>query len=72
LGRCAPSPLLAVLDQPPGMGERLVKGASPTWRSEMTRNMKEIFAVVKRNNGKTHWTRIGVAFENSDVMRSSS
>lgn len=33
----------------------------------MTRNMKEIFAVVKRNNGKSYWTRIGVAFENADA-----
>jgi hypothetical protein len=32
----------------------------------MARNTKEIYAVVKRNNGKSFWTRIGVAFENVD------
>ena len=29
----------------------------------MTRNMKEIYGVVKRND-RSYWTRIGVAFEN--------
>jgi hypothetical protein len=31
----------------------------------MTRNRKDIVAVVNRS-GKSYWTRIGVAFENVD------
>jgi hypothetical protein len=31
----------------------------------MSRNLKEIFGVVNRNN-QNYWTRIGTAFENAD------
>ena len=31
-----------------------------------TKTMKEIWGVTKRKGSKDFWTRIGVAFENSD------
>ena len=37
------------------------------------KNMKQIVAVVERGEGedkKSFWTRIGVAFENRDIMQS--
>jgi hypothetical protein len=42
--------------------------------TDKNKKMKQIVAAVERGEGeakKSYWTRIGVAFENRDVMRSS-
>ncbi len=31
-----------------------------------SKNMKFVYTVVRRSNGKSYWVRIGVAFENRD------
>jgi hypothetical protein len=63
----------------PALGER-TETPQPTTkgRPNMTnekKKMKQLVAAIERGEGdekKSYWTRIGVAFENRDVMRSDA
>jgi hypothetical protein len=33
---------------------------------EQTRNMKAVYTVVERGQGKSYWTRVGIGFTNRD------